>query len=67
MISKELHLVGSTMANNQDVTEALNLAASGRVDVSGIATHHLHIEEAQRGMLMAHTKEDGAIKVILDY
>lgn len=67
VISKEAHIIGSTMANAQDVRDSIELAASGRVDVSGIATHHLPIEAAQRGMELAHSKEDGAIKVILDY
>lgn len=67
VISREAHLVGSTMANESDVREALSLAASGRVDVRGILTHHLPIEEAQRGMELAATKQDGAIKVVLDY
>jgi L-iditol 2-dehydrogenase len=67
VISKEAHLIGSTMSNHRDVREALELVTSGRVDVSGIVTHHLPIEEAQRGMDLARTKADGAIKVILDY
>ncbi len=67
VIAKEAHIIGSTMANAQDVRDSIALATSGQVDVSGIATHHLPIEAAQRGMEMAHTKEDGAIKVILDY
>jgi threonine dehydrogenase-like Zn-dependent dehydrogenase len=67
IISKELHVVGSSMSNNDDVQEAIELAASGRVDVEGILTHVLPIEEAQRGMELAHTKDDGAIKVILRF
>jgi L-iditol 2-dehydrogenase len=67
VIAKEAHIIGSTMANHHDVREALALTASGRVDVSGIVTHHLPIEEAPRGMELARTKADGAIKVILDY
>ncbi len=67
IISKELSIVGSTMSNNQDVQEAIELVASGRVDVEGIVTHQLPIEEAQRGMELAHTKDDQAIKVILSF
>lgn len=67
VIGREAHLIGSTMANAADVREALALAASGEVDVTGILTHHLPIEEAQRGMHLAASKEDGAIKVILDF
>jgi L-iditol 2-dehydrogenase len=65
IISKELHIVGSVMSNNDDVQEAIELAASGRVDVEGILTHVLPLEEAQRGMELAQSKDDGAIKVVL--
>jgi L-iditol 2-dehydrogenase len=67
MISKELSMLGSLMCTSQDVQRALELAASGQVDVEGILTHVLPIEEAQRGMELAHTKDDGAIKVILTF
>ena len=67
VIAKEAHIIGSTMSNHQDVRDALDLAASGRVDVRGIVTHHLPIEEVQRGLELASTKADGAIKVLLDY
>jgi L-iditol 2-dehydrogenase len=65
IISKELHIVGSTMSNNDDVQEAIELTASGRVDVEGILTHVLPIEDAQKGMELARSKDDGAIKVVL--
>jgi len=64
IIRKELHIVGSIMSNHEDVRKAIELAASGQVDVDGILTHVLPIEEAQRGMELARTKDDGAIKVI---
>jgi L-iditol 2-dehydrogenase len=67
IISKELHIIGSNMCNSEDVQTAMELAASGRVDVEAIATHTLPIEDAQRGVELAHTKSDGAIKVILSF
>jgi L-iditol 2-dehydrogenase len=67
LISQELSIIGVSMSNNKDVREAIELAASGQVDVAGIFTHQLPIEEAQRGVELAHSKEDGAIKVILSY
>jgi L-iditol 2-dehydrogenase len=67
IISKELHIVGSIMGNHNDVRRAIELAVSGRVDVAGIHTHTLPIEEAQRGMELARTKDDGAIKVVLSF
>jgi len=67
ILSKELSIIGSTMSNNEDVREAIDLVASGRVDVEGVFTHQLPIEEAQRGVEMAHSKTDGAIKVVLSF
>jgi len=67
IISKELTVLGSLMSNNADVQRAIELAASGQVDVEAIATHHLPIEQAQRGMELVHSKDDGAIKVILEF
>jgi L-iditol 2-dehydrogenase len=67
IISKELQIVGSLMSNQADVECAINLAVSGRVDVQAIATHCLPIEQAQRGMELALTKNDNVIKVILEF
>ncbi len=67
IIGKELHILGSTMAHHTDMREAIELAASGQVDVEAIATHVLPIEEAQRGMELVDTKDDGAIKVVLSF
>jgi L-iditol 2-dehydrogenase len=65
--SQEKQILGSSMANYEDVQRAIDWAASGRVDVEGINTHVLPIEDAQRGMELAHTKVDGAIKVVLTF
>jgi L-iditol 2-dehydrogenase len=67
IIGKELQIVGSTMSNHDDVREAIELTASGQVDVEAIATHQLSIENAQRGLELAETKDDGAIKVVLSF
>jgi 2-desacetyl-2-hydroxyethyl bacteriochlorophyllide A dehydrogenase len=67
IIGKELHIIGSTMTHHADMQEAIELAASGQVDVEAIATHVLPIEEAQRGMELVDTKDDGAIKVTLTF
>lgn len=53
------------MSNHEDVRRAIELAASGQVDVEAIATHLLPIEQAQRGLELAHIKEDGAIKEVV--
>ncbi len=55
------------MTHHADMREAIELASSGQVDVEAIATHVLPIEEAQRGMELVDTKDDGAIKVVLSF
>jgi L-iditol 2-dehydrogenase len=67
ILEKELEIVGNMSINDEDMQQAIALAASGQVDVNAIATHVLPIEEAQRGMELASTKDDGAIKVILSF
>lgn len=67
IISKELRVIGSTMSNHEDTQRAIELVASGQVDVEAIATHVLPIDDAQRGMELARTKADGAIKVIFTF
>jgi 2-desacetyl-2-hydroxyethyl bacteriochlorophyllide A dehydrogenase len=67
IIGRERQVLGSTMGNHEDCRQAIELAASGQVDVEGILTHVLPFEEAQRGMDLARTKDDGAIKVILSF
>lgn len=67
ILSRELQVIGSTMSTHDDVREAIELAASGRVDVSAIATHVLPIEEARRAIELAARKDDETIKVVLTY
>lgn len=67
VIAREAHIIGSTMANAADVRDAIDMVATGKVDVTGILTHQLPIEEAQRGMHLAASKEDNAIKVLLKF
>jgi L-iditol 2-dehydrogenase len=67
IIGQEKQILGSNMASHQDVQRAIEWAVSGQVDVEGINTHVLPIEEAQRGMALARTKDDGAIKVVLSF
>jgi threonine dehydrogenase-like Zn-dependent dehydrogenase len=62
-----LRIIGSNMSHNKDVQSALELATSGQVDVEAIATHLLSIDDAQRGMELAQSKDDSAIKVILSF
>lgn len=67
IIRKEVQLLGNTMSVPEDVRQALELAATGRVDVDGILTHILPHRDAQRAVEMAASKADGAVKVMLTY
>ena len=67
ILRKELEIVGNMNTNHENVQRAIALAVSGQVDVNAIATHVLPIEEAQRGMELASTKDNNAIKVILSF
>lgn len=67
ILRKEVEIVGNMSVNHEDVQRAIALAVSGQVDVNAIATHVLPIEDAQRGMELASTKDNGAIKVILSF
>lgn len=67
IIKKDIDVVGSIMSTDEDVREAIDVIASGTVNPAHIVTHHLPIDEAQRGFELADTKDDGAIKVVLDF
>jgi L-iditol 2-dehydrogenase len=67
IIGKELQIIGSLMGSQGDVEKAIDLAASGQIDVEAIATHRLPIEQAERGMELASTKNENAIKIILEF
>lgn len=67
IVGQEKQILGSSMANYDDVQQAIEWASTGLVDVEGILTHLLPIEEAQRGMELARTKDDDAIKVVLTF
>jgi len=67
IIQKELHVIGSITSNLADLEEALHLAAAGRVDTGAIVTHTLPVSEIKRGMELAATKADRALKVVLQH
>jgi len=67
LIRKEAQVLGNTMSVTKDVHTALELAATGQVDVEGILTHVLPHYDAQRALELAASKADGAIKVMLTY
>jgi L-iditol 2-dehydrogenase len=67
ILRKELEIVGNMSTTHESVQRAIALAVSGQLDVNAVATHVLPIEEAQRGMELAMTKDNEAIKVILSF
>jgi L-iditol 2-dehydrogenase len=67
ILRKELEIVGNINATHENVQRAISLVVSGQLDANAVATHVLPIEEAQRGMELAMTKDNDAIKVILSF
>jgi L-iditol 2-dehydrogenase len=67
IIQKELQVIGSIMSNEADLDEAIHLAATGHIDVGAVVTHTLPLSQVQRGMELAATKAEGALKVILQH
>jgi threonine dehydrogenase-like Zn-dependent dehydrogenase len=45
---------------------ALELIASREVDVQGMVTHHLPLDRAAEAYELARTRDDGALKVVVD-
>lgn len=45
---------------------ALQLIASREVDVRGMVTHHFPLDRAAEAYELAHSREDGALKVVVD-
>ena len=55
------------MYNARDIMTAMDLISSGKVRAEAMVTHVLPLEAAQHGFQLASTKQDGAIKVVLEY
>lgn len=67
VIRKEVSLLGSVMGTHEDMVTAIDLAASGAVDVGITAVPVLPIEQVARGIELARTKDEGAIKVVFTF
>jgi L-iditol 2-dehydrogenase len=67
LIDKHLTFLGSAMYNARDIQTAVDLVSSGKVQAGAMVTHVLPLAEAQRGFDLAATKQDGAIKVVLEF
>jgi L-iditol 2-dehydrogenase len=66
LLDKHLTLLASSMYNAREIQTALDLVALGRVEAGAIVTHVLPLEEAQRAFDLAASKEEGAIKVVVE-
>lgn len=67
IISAERVLRGSQTYTPEDVRRALDLIASGQVDVKTMITHQLPIDEAQHAFEMVDKRLEDCIKVILKH
>jgi L-iditol 2-dehydrogenase len=67
VISGERVIRGSQTYVPRDVQKALELIASGRVDVKSMITHRLPISEAQHAFEMVDKKLEDCIKVVLTH
>jgi L-iditol 2-dehydrogenase len=50
---------------NQCVERAIELMASGRVDVRPLVTHHFRLEETARAFQLVSARSDGVVKAII--
>ncbi|MEM7343922.1 MAG: zinc-binding dehydrogenase [Chloroflexota bacterium] len=46
---------------------ALDMIAQKRIDISHLISHHLPFKAVREGFHLAETKEDGAVKVLVDF
>ncbi|MGE5618705.1 MAG: zinc-dependent alcohol dehydrogenase [Sphingomonadaceae bacterium] len=64
---KEVELVGVHTYVRKDFEAAIDLIASGAVDVKAMVTHVLPVEEAQRALELVHGKTEDNAKVMLRF
>ena len=62
--SKELTLVPSYAASDQDTKRSLALIASGKTDVKRLITHRYALDDSQKAFEHAHTGQ-GAMKIVI--
>jgi L-iditol 2-dehydrogenase len=67
LLDKHLTLLASTMYNAREIQSAVDLVADGLVKAAAIVTHVLPLEEAQRAFDLAASKQEGAIKVVIEH
>uniref|UniRef100_A0A1Y1N3G6 Alcohol dehydrogenase-like C-terminal domain-containing protein n=1 Tax=Photinus pyralis TaxID=7054 RepID=A0A1Y1N3G6_PHOPY len=64
-VIREIDIRGNHHYNNYDYHEALEMVATGTIDVKPLITHHYKIDEVQKAFNTATTREDNAIKVLI--
>ena len=68
LLTKNLTLIGSEGPDPiPNYSLARDMIAQGRIDVSPIISHVLPFQEIQKAYDLFVNREDGAIKVVLDY
>jgi len=67
IVLKELEVIGVHTYEHQDFYTAIDLIRSGAVNVKGMVTHILPVEEAQRALELVHNKTENNAKVMLAF
>ncbi len=62
----ELHIHGANASNRSQYLEAINLIASGKVNVKKFITHKFHLEKITEALNALENRDMNAIKVIVD-
>jgi len=62
----ELHIHGANASNRRQYMEAVNLIASGKVDVKKLITHTFPLEKIEEAIRTLEDRSLSAIKVIVD-
>jgi L-iditol 2-dehydrogenase len=64
--SKQIHLTTTEYPDRVDLERALEMIASGHIEMDSMVTHVLPFGEVQRGFELADSREDEVLRVVLD-
>lgn len=67
LISGDRDMIGSNMYNAADIRAARELMATGQIDLKPMVSHTLPLADVQRGFELAASKQDQAVKVVLNF
>ena len=62
----EIHIHGSNASNRRQYLEAINLIASGEINVKKFITHKFPLEKIEEAIRTLEDRSTGAIKIIID-